>query len=100
MTNAKNLAKKNSGYEVYDASGKVMYDPAATDTPASTTPAKKSTTEIAKEVIAGKWGNGDARKKKLAAGTVERTFRRPLQPIRQTSGGIASGKGTAAVFAA
>jgi len=67
LTNAKNLAKKNSGYEVYDASGKVMYDPAATDTPASTTPAKKSTTEIAKEVIAGKWGNGDARKKKLAA---------------------------------
>ena len=28
---------------------------------------KKSTTEIAKEVLAGKWGNGDARKKKLQA---------------------------------
>ena len=30
-------------------------------------PAKKSVAEIAKEVIAGKWGNGDERKKKLAA---------------------------------
>lgn len=29
------------------------------------TTSKKSTTEIAKEVIAGKWGNGDARRKKL-----------------------------------
>ena len=28
---------------------------------------KKSTTEIAKEVLAGKWGNGDDRKKKLQA---------------------------------
>lgn len=31
------------------------------------TTAKKSTTTIAKEVIAGKWGNGDERKKKLKA---------------------------------
>lgn len=30
-------------------------------------PAKKTTTQIAKEVIAGKWGNGAARKKKLKA---------------------------------
>lgn len=30
-------------------------------------PAKKSNSEIAKEVIAGKWGNGDDRKKKLQA---------------------------------
>lgn len=28
---------------------------------------KKSTTEVAKEVIAGKWGNGETRKKKLKA---------------------------------
>jgi hypothetical protein len=28
---------------------------------------KKSNEEIAKEVIAGKWGNGEARKKKLKA---------------------------------
>lgn len=31
------------------------------------TPAKKSNTEIAKEVIAGKWGNGAERKKRLSA---------------------------------
>ena len=29
--------------------------------------AKKSVTEIAKEVIAGKWGNGDTRKSKLTS---------------------------------
>lgn len=34
---------------------------------ASETVAKKSTTEIAKEVIAGKWGTGSTRKKKLEA---------------------------------
>ena len=28
---------------------------------------KKSVTTVAKEVLAGKWGNGDARKKKLQA---------------------------------
>lgn len=33
----------------------------------NTTAAKKSISEIAKEVIAGKWGNGDDRKKKLTA---------------------------------
>lgn len=31
------------------------------------TPAKKSVTDIAKEVIAGKWGNGEDRKKRLKA---------------------------------
>lgn len=35
-------------------------------TPTTTTP-KKSNTELAKEVIAGKWGNGEARKSKLTA---------------------------------
>ena len=39
-----------------------------TATPAKgTKSAKKSTTEIAKEVIAGKWGNGETRKQKLKA---------------------------------
>ena len=33
----------------------------------STAPAKKSVDEVAKEVIAGKWGNGDARKEALVA---------------------------------
>ena len=35
--------------------------------PASSTPAKKSIDTIASEVIAGKWGNGATRKKKLTA---------------------------------
>lgn len=39
----------------------------STVTPAKTKSKKKSNTEIAKEVINGKWGNGDARKKKLKA---------------------------------
>ena len=33
--------------------------------PVVSTPAKKSVTEIAKEVLAGKWGNGEDRKKRL-----------------------------------
>ena len=41
---------------------------ATSKTPTTTTStAKKSVDEIAKEVIAGKWGNGDARKSALAA---------------------------------
>ena len=38
--------------------------------PSTTKPAtskKKTNTEIAKEVLAGKWGNGETRKKKLTA---------------------------------
>lgn len=35
------------------------------DTPTSTTTTKKSNEEIAKEVVAGKWGNGNARKTAL-----------------------------------
>lgn len=40
---------------------------AGAKTQASAPAAKKSVTEIAKEVIAGKWGNGEDRKKKLKA---------------------------------
>lgn len=38
---------------------------AGAGTVVATTPTKKSVEEVAKEVIAGKWGNGDARKKAL-----------------------------------
>lgn len=41
--------------------------PATPAKPTTTTTTKKSNEEIAKEVIAGKWGNGDERKKKLQA---------------------------------
>jgi hypothetical protein len=58
LSNAKSLAKSNPGYKVFDADGNVVYDPVA---------AKKSVDEIAREVIQGKWGNGEDRRKKLTA---------------------------------
>ena len=58
LDSAKAIADKNSGYSVFDTSGKLVYTP-------TTQTAKKSVTEIAKEVIAGKWGNGSERKQKL-----------------------------------
>ena len=51
LENAKKACK--TGYFVFDANGKVIY------------PVKKSVTEIAKEVIQGKWGNGTDRKNRL-----------------------------------
>ena len=54
LASAKKLADNNPGYKVFDENGKVVY-----------TPAKKSAEEIAKEVLAGKWGNGGERRKKL-----------------------------------
>ena len=59
LDNAKKTADKNSGYKVFDVSGNVVYTPK--------TGTKKTVTEIAKEVIQGKWGNGDERKKRLTA---------------------------------
>lgn len=55
LASAKELADKNPGFEVYDSKGKAVYTP------------KKSLEAIAKEVIAGKWGNGAERRKKLEA---------------------------------
>lgn len=59
LDNAKKLADKNIGYKVYDVSGNVVYTPK--------TGTKKTVTEIAKEVIQGKWGNGEERKRRLTA---------------------------------
>lgn len=59
LDNAKKKADANEGYKVFDESGKCVYDPAP---PKVEAPAKKTIEEIAKEVIAGKWGNGSARK--------------------------------------
>lgn len=53
LENAKKACK--AGYSVYDSNGKAVY------------PLKKSVDEIAREVIQGKWGNGEGRKKKLIA---------------------------------
>ena len=70
--NNRKTAITNAGYD-YTAvqakvneilNGKTTAKPATKPAPA---PAKKSVDEIAKEVIAGKWGTGDARKKALGA---------------------------------
>lgn len=58
LSNAKKCADKNKGYFVFDKNGTKLYP---------TAPTKKSIDTIAREVIAGKWGNGEARKKKLTA---------------------------------
>lgn len=59
LDNAKKTADKNSGYKVFDVSGNVVYTPK--------TGKKKTVEQIAGEVIQGKWGNGDERKKRLTA---------------------------------
>lgn len=57
---AKKCADDNIGYSVYDDKGKVIYV-------GKQTSKKKTVTELAKEVIAGKWGNGQTRKDRLTA---------------------------------
>ena len=59
LNSAKALADKNSGYSVYDTNGKLIYTPK--------TGTKKTVAELAKEVIQGKWGNGEERKNRLTA---------------------------------
>lgn len=59
LDNAKKLADKNIGYKVFDVSGNVVYTPKSAAT--------KTVAEIAKEVIQGKWGNGDERRRRLTA---------------------------------
>lgn len=60
LDSAKALADKNSGYSVFEKdSGKLVYTPGTGN--------KKTVTEIAKEVIQGKWGNGEERKRRLTA---------------------------------
>lgn len=58
----------NAGYNYSEVQAKVneLVNGKATPKPTPTT-AKKTNEQIAKEVIQGKWGNGDARKQKLKA---------------------------------
>lgn len=60
LSNAKKCADDNAGYSVFDEKGNVVYTGKNTVT-------KKTITELAKEVIAGKWGNGQDRKNRLTA---------------------------------
>lgn len=55
LSNAKNMAIKNPGYKVFDSAGNCVYPITAT----------KTIEEIAREVIAGKWYSGAARKSAL-----------------------------------
>lgn len=57
LDNAKAQADKFPGYYVFNSKGVAVYPVAAVT--------KKSVEEIAKEVIAGKWGNGTDRKNRL-----------------------------------
>lgn len=59
---------KASNYRLgsaYNFQGFIYLPGTVTTTSNTITPKKKSNTEIAKEVLAGKWGNGSDRKKKL-----------------------------------
>ena len=60
LSNAKKCADDNAGYSVFDEKGTVVYT-------GKNTAVKKTVTELAKEVIAGKWGNGQDRKNRLTA---------------------------------
>jgi len=58
LANAKKQADTHAGYSVYDMNGKLVYSPSSK---------KKTVAELAREVIAGKWGNGTERKNRLTA---------------------------------
>lgn len=66
LSNAKKCADDNAGYSVFDEKGTLVYT-------GKNTVAKKTVTELAKEVIAGKWGNGQDRKNRLTAAGYEYT---------------------------
>lgn len=57
LDNAKKCANANSGYSVYDANGRSVYPVASAPT--------KNIDILAREVIAGNWGNGQDRKNRL-----------------------------------
>ena len=59
LENAKKCADANPGYSVYDANGRSVY-------PVASTPSKSIDT-LAREVIAGNWGNGQERVKRLTS---------------------------------
>lgn len=55
LNGAIETADENPGYKVFNSAGEIVY------------PKLKSLYDVAREVIAGKWGNGATRKKKLTA---------------------------------
>lgn len=86
LENAKKACKE--GYYVFDSKGNIVF-PEKEIQVAPPAPVKKSNTEIAQEVIAGKWGNGATRKTKLqdagydynaVQAEVERLLKKPEPP--------------------
>ena len=59
LENAKKCANANPGYSVYDANGRSVY-------PVASTPSKRIDT-LAREVLAGNWGNGQDRVNRLTS---------------------------------
>lgn len=59
LENARKCANTNPGYSVYDANGRSVY-------PVASVPSKSVDT-LAREVIAGNWGNGQERVKRLTS---------------------------------
>lgn len=64
LANAKKKADKNKGYKVFNSSGVCVY-PESSASAINAVTANKSVSELAYEVIAGKWGNGTERKNRL-----------------------------------
>lgn len=77
ISNADDVKKFNSNIDelakntlkCFEIDIKTEVEPSASvvSTPVTSAPAKKSVEEIAREVLNGKWGNGDDRKKRLTA---------------------------------
>ncbi|GFH40222.1 N-acetylmuramoyl-L-alanine amidase [Lactococcus insecticola] len=65
LANAKKCADSNKGYSVFDGNGKSVYT-SSTSAP-TPQPVKPDLTAIAKQVIAGNFGNGADRKRNLEA---------------------------------
>ena len=84
LANAKSHADRNKGYKVYDSQGKQIYP----EITSGATQQSKTTSEIAKEVIAGQWGNGDERKRRLTdAGYDYNTIQNEVNALLGISGG-------------
>ena len=62
LDNAKRCADANPGYSVFDEAGKKVYTAGG-----SSAASKKSVETLAREVIEGRWGNGQERRDRLAA---------------------------------
>ena len=65
LDNAKKMCDKNPGYKVFNVKGEQVYPAVTAAKPTTSTTTKKTVDQLAQEVLAGKWGNGTARKTAL-----------------------------------